>query len=145
MSIKSLLVIAATGVLMVSTAQAHELDRVQSAPQGLIVREDAQGNKEFFRDNGTVKITSEAAAAELAKTAAVDSNKIAAPAIELSELDRTTSNEAWFYYWGAGWGWGGYGWGYPSYYGLYYGGYYNYYYPAYAWGWGGYRYSYWCW
>lgn len=139
MSIKSLLAIAATGVLMVSTATAGELDRVQSAPQGLIIREDAQGNKEVFRDNGA-KVTDAAALEKAVSNSVVEGNKIA-KVVKESELDRTTSSEAWFW----GWGWGyGYGWG--NYYGYYYGGYANYYYPAYWGGWyGGYRYSYWCW
>lgn len=140
---KSLLMLAATvGVMLATTANANEWDRVNAAPQGLVVRIDAQGNREVFRADAP-KATTEEAAQEIAKTAVDEANKISDIKVYKRESEYDApgiTKEAWYYYWG--WGWGSYY--YPYYWGYY--GYYNsWYYPSYYWNWGGYRYGYYCW
>ena len=126
------------GLMAATTAFAGELDSaVSSAPQGLVVRVDAQGNREVFKADSAAKVTSDATAEAVAAEYAVAAHQVAkiAPA---SELDRTTSSEAW-YYWYA-----------PTYYGSYYYTYWNTgyswnYYPCYRWYWQGYNYFYYYW
>ncbi len=113
-----------------STAQATELDQVHgAAPQGLIVRTDAQGNREVFK--ASAEVANQAAAEQLAPALTTTENKVQDVKAQ-SELDRESSNEAWFYYWN-NWNWC---------YGYNYFGYTYYYRPVYNWYWGGYNYYY---
>ena len=133
--------ILASSAFSLATATATfagELDNtVGAAPQGLVVRVDASGNREMFKADMTTKVTDEATAADTNTRFVKNENRIAkvAPA---SELDRSTSTEAW-YYWYA-----------PSYMGSYYYSYwsssYRYtYYPCYNWYARGYSYYYYYW
>ncbi|MGK5082779.1 hypothetical protein WDW37_05685 [Bdellovibrionota bacterium FG-1] len=121
-----------------SVFASSELDRTSAAaPHGLVVRKDASGTVEFFKADVSAKVNSDAQASEAATQFAKDENRIAKVAPS-SELDRSSSSEAW-YYWYA-----------PSYIGSYY---YSYwragytwnYYPSYSWYSRGYSYYYYYW
>ena len=116
-------------------AQAGELDRTGPAvPQGLIVRVDNSGNREVFKAQGTNSVTDAATAADSASTFVQAENKIAT-VVPASELDQTSSDGAW-YYW--------YNYSYSNYSSYYYGynyyGYNYYYRPCYNWYNAGYNY-----
>ena len=114
-------------------ASASELDQPANRPNALVVREDAAGRRDVYKVDLDSKVVTDDAA--LAATSRLnDSNRVAATN---GELDRTSSTEAWHYW---------YNYGYSSYYYSYsYYSYSYYYYPTYSYYWGGYRYSYyWC-
>jgi hypothetical protein len=117
-----------------SPAVAGELDGVTqgSAPQGLIVRVDASGNREVFKAGGAV--ANDADAAQAVATFVKNENLIAHVA-SASELDRSSSSEAWFFWPGSSY------YGYSYWYANYS---YNYW-PCYRWNYGYYNYSYYRW
>jgi hypothetical protein len=115
-------------------AFAGELDVTPSAPQGIIVRVDGNGTREVFKAALEAKIVDSQAAATATSQFVTEANRIQ-KVKSASELDRTSSNEAWCYWYS------------PSYYGSYYYSYsyanYSYsYYPTYSWNWGAYSYYY---
>jgi len=115
---------------------ASELDPTPARPNSVVVREDAQGNREVFKADLTDAVTTDAQAAA-ALQVLTDANKVTV--LPGSELDQGSSQEAW-YYWNYGYGYG-YN-GYSSYYGYSYRGYSYYYYPTYSYCYGSYRYWY---
>lgn len=130
--------LAIASLYAAAPATAGELDRaVSSAPQGLIVRVDASGNREVFKAELSAPVASDAVAAKVAAQFATEANRVSslAPA---SELDRSSSSEAW-YYWPSSSYLGGYSYSYWSY------GYSWNYYPCYSWNWSNYSYYYYYW
>jgi hypothetical protein len=116
------------------TASAGELDGTTAAPHGIIVRVDANGNREVFKADMAARVASDKSAADAASQFVTDANRVA-QVTPASELDRTSSTEAWCYWYA------------PSYYGSYYYSYYSYnyswnYYPSYSWNWYNYSYYY---
>jgi hypothetical protein len=115
------------------SASAGELDAI-GAPQGLIVREDAQGNREVFKADVAAPVT-DSKSAEFALKSFVKPENLIKAVKPSSELDQTTSEGAWYsnynnYY-------------YSSYYYSYYYSSYSYnYYPCYGYSYGGYSYYY---
>lgn len=108
---------------------ATELDPVSPA-QEIIVREDAQGNREVFKVSSKLGVEDAASAEAAIKSFVTTSNKVN-NVVPASELDRVTSTEAWYY-----WGW--------NYACNWYG--YSYYYrPYYNWSWGHYNYYWYRW
>jgi hypothetical protein len=115
---------------------ATELDP-QTAPAEIVVREDAQGNREVFTVSESMNVA-DAASAEAVVATYVEKAAPLAGIVAESELDRTTSKNSWYYWygnfnWGYNWNWGytyncyGYNYYYRPYYSYNYG-YYNYYY-----------------
>jgi hypothetical protein len=121
-----------------TAASAGELDSsAPVAPQGVIVRVDASGTREVFKANVTTQVSSDQAAAA-AVSQFVSTENAVAKVSPASELDRTSSNEAWYYWYN------------PSYYSSYYYSYsysnYSYnYYPCYNWSYGSYSYYFYNW
>ena len=137
-TLSTLGILATALAALAAPAMANELDHAAgSAPQALIVREDASGNREVFKANPQGQVTDAAAAEKVATQFATEANRIA-QVMPSSELDRSASSEAW------------YSWYSPYYSGSYYYSYqsYNYswnYYPCYSWNWSSYRYYYYSW
>lgn len=106
------------------SVHATELDPA-TAPNEIIVREDAHGNREIFKVNSHVNVNDKASAAEAIENFVVADNKVTS-VVRHGELDRTSSTEAWYFWnnwYGCNWG------GYPVYYQQYYSwnyGFYNY-------------------
>jgi hypothetical protein len=123
-----------------ASAFAGELDRNPSAsvPRGVIVREDAAGNREVYRSDLEAAPTTDAAAAEAVAIAVNPENRIA-NVIAGTELDRTSSTEAW-YCWNTPYYYGGYNYAYT--YSYYYANTFYNYQPFYNWYGYGYRYYY---
>ncbi len=115
------------------SASANELDAI-GAPQSLIVREDALGNREVYKADVTAPVADAQSAKLALQTFVVPANLLAAVA-NSSELDQTTSNGAWCSNQNNNY--------YSSYYYSYYYSYsyYNYY-PCYGYSSGGYSYYY---
>lgn len=112
-------------------------------PKGLLVREDAQGNRVVFRADEAAKVSNTQDAEKAIQALAVDANRVTPVAKD--ELDQVTSQEAWYYYYYPTYpSYGYYPYGYYYNYSCYwYGSYYNYY-PYYYYPWGGYSwYYYW--
>ena len=125
----------ALALTAVTQVRADELDPQQdTAPQGLIVRDDGNGATTVFK-TADISTVQDAASAQAAVQANVNSqNQLGAVPVVSSELDRVSSTEAWYCWWNPGFS--NYFYGY-NYYG------YNYYYqPFYSWGWGGFNYRY---
>lgn len=125
-----------TAMLFSAVAQATELDPVnQQIPSEIIVREDASGKREVFKVEAKVNVTDSQSAEQVIEKFVKSDNKVSEIVLE-SELDRSSSTEAWYY-----WGWGNYGQNYGyNWYG------YNYYYrPYYSYNWGYYNYYYYRW
>ncbi len=123
------------GLTSLTAFASDELDAI-GAPHGLIVREDAKGNRVVFKANVEKAVKSDASAEAALATFVTPENKLA-KVDATSELDQTSSNGAWYY---------GYYY-YPTYFSpYYYSYYYSYsyynYYPSYAYYYGGYNYSY---
>jgi hypothetical protein len=117
---------------------AHELDNSPAVTPGLIVREDAQGNREVFKASGATQVENAETAAAANASFLTEANRIAdvSPG---TELDRASSSESWCYWYA------------PSYPGYYYYTYSTYrygnpyyvsYYPTYYYNAYGYRYYY---
>ena len=121
-------------MMLAAPAFAGELDRATAgAPQGVIVRVDASGNREVFKADLSAKVASDKTAQD-AVTKFINADNRIAKVSPSTELDRTSSNEAWYY------------WNNPNYYSSYYSySYYNYsynYYPCYNWNYSNYSYYY---
>ena len=115
------------------SASANELDAI-GAPQGLIVRQDAVGNREVFKANFDQAVTN-TASAKLAVEKFVTAENLIGAVQSASELDQTSSQGAWCSNYNNSY----YGSYYYSYYYSY--SYYNYY-PSYGYSYGGYSYYY---
>ena len=135
-------------ILLAAPAFAGELDNVNpKAPDGLIVRELSDGSREVFKATLTQPIK-DADAAQSAITAFTATDNKITTIRTPGELDRTSSDESWFYYY-VGPRYGAYNYGYAytpyysyysnyaytnySYYGANWYGTYAYYYPSYTW------------
>jgi hypothetical protein len=118
----------------VTYGHAGELDpQPSSAPQGLIVRVNEHGLRQVFKA-GDVRSVNDAQSAEASVKANVVAQNLLTDVQQVSELDRVTSNQAWYYWWN-------------PYYSNYFYGYnylgYNYFYrPWYTWAFNGYNYYY---
>jgi len=122
--------------LGVVQAQSTELDpKLANVPQELIVRVDPAGNREVFKVTEKLDVQNADSAAVLNEKFATAENKISNLVSE-SELDRTTSTEAWYYY---NWNWYGYNYAYNNY------GYNYYYQPYYSYNFSYYSYYYYRW
>jgi hypothetical protein len=136
MSVSKTLLIAACAAFASAGAFAGELDNV-SGPQGLIVRQDAQGNREVFKAALSTNVASQAQAAQAIVEFVKPENQISSVQVG-TELDQATSINSWYC------GYNPYyaNYGYYSY--AYYYGYnqYSYYYPYYGYNYGGYNYYY---
>lgn len=128
--------IAILGLFVAAGAMASELDAPAPAdvPNALVVRVDASGKREVFKANLKAAVKSDEAAQE-ALAAVADANRITPKAG--SELDKTSSQEAWCYYYNPYY-YGSYSYGYSY---AYYG--YSYWYrPTYSYCGGAYSYYY---
>ena len=136
---KLLAITTAVITCLVSQAQASELDPVvdSSAPQGLVVRISSDGKRELYKaDLQKGIVESSAGAAEALQNTLKEENKVES-VTPASELDRTTSDESWHWFWNALSSIGGY---YSYNYSC--GGRYYSYYPSYTYNYGGYQYNY---
>lgn len=132
----SLLVLGAAMTFTGAYAQDGELDP-QIAPQEIIVRVDAQGNREIFKVAVKSDVKDDASAASVIATFVKAENKVDA-SISLGELDQTTSTDSWYFYYNPYYSYGynfgynyyGYNYNYRPYYNYNYGNY-NYYYYRY--------------
>ena len=134
----SLLVLGTILTVTGAQAQVGELDP-QVIPQEIIVRVDAQGNREIFKVAVKSDVKTDEAAADAVATFVKENNKVQTVVAE-SELDRTTSKDSWYYYYtpsyyynynyNFGYNYYGYNYNYTPYYYYNYG-YYNYYYYRY--------------
>ena len=132
----SLLVLGTILTIAGAHAQVGELDP-QVAPEELIVRVDAQGNREVFKVVAKSNVENDQAAAEAVASFVKAANKVSTVVAE-SELDRVSSTDSWYYcynpYFSYGYNYGYSYYGYNYYYTPYYSynyGYYNYYYYRY--------------
>ncbi len=86
------------GLTGFTNVNADELDPVASAPQGLVVRVDAQGKREIYKvalPNGVV--SSDKAAVEVIQKSLTNDAKVES-VLPHSELDDVTSNESWHWF-----------------------------------------------
>jgi hypothetical protein len=91
-----------TALLVSASVQATELDPTPvGAPNEIIVREDASGNREVFKVAQQVGVTDDEAAIAVIENYVTADNKVETLVAE-SELDQVSSTEAW-YYWGRNW------------------------------------------
>jgi len=110
-----------------SSAQAQE----KKIPEGVLVRVDAKGNREVFREDLGQKELSKTEIQALAEKIATPENALTVKEVAgEAELDQTTSSEAWYWYSYYNVGYYPY---YNNYYGYYYNNYYYNYYPSYYW------------
>ncbi len=124
-------------LMSVGTTVASELDPQIMVPQEIIVREDASGNRQVFKVSDKKEVSDADSAIKAIDTFVTAENQVTSVLAE-NELDRTTSTEAWYYYYTPRW----YGYNY----GYYYGGYNYYYRPYYNYSYGYYNYYYYrCW
>jgi hypothetical protein len=109
------------------SAGAQELDpKVVLVPE-IIVREDAQGNREVFKVSEKVDVKDATDAVNAINSFVKPKNKIA-KVILASELDQTSSTEAWYFWgWNYGYHWYGTNFWYQPYFNYNFG-FYNYYY-----------------
>ena len=134
----ALLFASVLAVCAVHYAHAGELDNSPAFTHGLIVRVNAQGAREVFKADLAAQVENASDAVAANTQFVTEANRVA-HVVAGSELDRTSSSEAWCY-WHAPAYYGGYyytynyGYAYnigyyPTYYtGAYYGGYQYYYY-----------------
>ena len=133
---KALLLLVLGTIFSVTATQAQELDP-QIVPEEIIVRVDAEGNREVFKVAVKNDVQNDEAAAEAIATFVNDSNKIVTVVAD-SELDRVSSTDSWYFYYypyysynySFGYNYYGYNYNYRPYYNYSYG-YYNYYYYRY--------------
>jgi hypothetical protein len=130
-------IIAVTSVAQAYAGQGELNPAPAQVPAGIIVQVDAQGNAQVFQNNDST-VVSDAATAQAQVAAQVTPANQIANVLPVSELDRTSSNEAWYswynpgyypyysYYYG--YNYYGYTYTYAPYYSYYYGGYYYHYY-----------------
>jgi hypothetical protein len=128
-------------ILAAAFTSAHassELDPTQitAAPSGLIVQSDSSGNTQVFKADGIAQVA-DAQSAQAAVVAFATSANLITKVVPQSELDQTSSDQAWYYYYNPVYNpYCSYNYGY-NYYG------YNYFYrPYYNWNYGGYNYYY---
>lgn len=131
---------ATATTVMTSAFAASELDPPSTAvaPSGLIVQSDSNGNSQVFKADGiTQGQVSDAQSAQAAVATYVSAANQIAKVVPVSELDQTSSDQAWYFYRGPVYNpYCGFNYGY-NYYG------YNYNYrPFYNWNFGGYNYYY---
>ena len=108
-------------------ARASELDGTNTQPSQIIVQVNPTTHESrVFKAQGTDRIVSDAEAAQAVTESVKDSNKIEFKAA--SELDQSTSTQAWVYWYPRN------TYAYCNY------GVYSYYYPTYTYVWGGYSY-----
>jgi hypothetical protein len=133
-------ILSAAAFAAANLAQAQELDNTSSrpanVPSALVVRTDAAGNREVFTADRAAPVANDADAAVAAGS--IDNSRRVNP-VAGSELDRSSSTQAWGYYPYGGYN---YGYNYNYYYGYYNSGYNYCYYPTYNYYYGGYQYSY---
>ena len=132
--------VALVATMMMGSVAAFggELDpNAPLAPQGLIVREDALGNREVFKA-GFAQAVTDSQTAERAVADYIKSENLVANVRQGGELDQTTSQEAWYCWYNPYYSYGYY------YSNSWYGSYYSYY-PSYNYWYGGYNYSYYYW
>ncbi|HXH76184.1 MAG TPA: hypothetical protein VNJ08_14535 [Bacteriovoracaceae bacterium] len=124
-----------------ASVQATELDpSTANIPQEIVVREDAQGNREVFKVAPKANVGDADAAVAVVENFVKASNKVST-VVAAGELDRTSSTEAWYYYYNFN---VGYNYGYNYSYN-WYGSNYNYS-PYYSYNYGHYNYYYYrCW
>jgi hypothetical protein len=122
-----------------SSVQANELDREVgiNAPSAIIVRELSNGTREIFKADGLMKKVENTTQAQAAVDLFVKEENQVSSVSSKDELDRTSADEAWYYWYNPYFN--------RSYvYGWYYG--YNYYYrPTFYWNTGYYNYYFYYW
>ncbi len=129
--------LAAALFCLIGTAFASELDPQVNVPQEIIVREDLNGKREVFKVSQKTEVSDADSAMAAVETFVTTENKVSS-VIPQGELDRTTSTEAWYYYYMPTW--------YSYNYGYYYGGFNYYYRPYFYYNFGYYNYYYYrCW
>jgi hypothetical protein len=141
-----LFLLVATAAATAVTASAHagsELDPTSAnVPSGLIVQDDGHGNTQVFKADGiTESQVTDAQSAQAAIAAYVTSANQVAKVVPQSELDQTSSDQAWYYYYNPvynpycgynyGYNYYGYNYNYRPFYNYGYNNYYYYYYYRY--------------
>jgi hypothetical protein len=134
-------------LLAASFSAAHagnnELDpAAAAAPSGLIVQTDASGNTQVFKADGIAQsqITDAQSAQAAIATYVTTANQVS-KVVPQSELDQTSSDQAWYYYYNPvynpycsynyGYNYYGYNYNYRPFYNYGFGNYYYYYYYRY--------------
>jgi hypothetical protein len=137
-----LFLLAATAA-MTSAHAGNELDPTPAnAPSGLIVQDDGNGNTQVFKADGiTQSQVTDAQSAEAAISAYVTTSNQVSNVVSKNELDQTSSDQAWYYYYNPvynpycsynyGYNYYGYNYNYRPFYNYNYGNYYYYYYYRY--------------
>jgi hypothetical protein len=124
----------ALALTAVTNVRADELDpQGDAAPQGLIVRTDANGATTVFKATDVSSVQDDASAQAAVQANVNAQNQVGSVPV-VSELDKVSSNEAWYCWWNPGFS--------NYYYGYNYYGYNYYYQPFYNYGWGGFNYRY---
>ena len=154
MTLQKTLFLGALALTLAPVVHAEGVSASTGAPGGVLVREDAQGNREMFAIPADAKLDR-----SYPESALAQATKIAEATETKSELDATSSEGAWYYQpnYNYGYNYGNnysynysynYNYGYqPNYYPChYYARYaqnsYQYYYPAGNWQWNGYNWYY---